>query len=58
MKKNILIKANSLLYRYEHLVKEINAQKNLFPSESAFIQISVKYQAVVNYLQRVIFQHS
>ena len=51
-------KATSLLYRYNHLLSEIIAQKNLFPSHDAFTVIYCKYAGRVNYLQGFLFRHS
>lgn len=57
MKQKIYQLACTKHWQYNCVLHEIIAQKNLFPSELAYTQILVKYQAIVNRLQGVINRH-
>jgi len=57
-KQEIVKKANSLLYRYNGIVKEIIAQRKSYPSEREFWAAWAKFASIVNKLQQTVLIHS
>lgn len=54
--QKLMALANKLIYRYEHLAKEVIAQKKLFRSYDAYCITLRKYQARLNYAQGVLLK--
>jgi hypothetical protein len=48
--------ADKLFCRYSHLVKEIVAQKELFPNELEYSKCLCKYMQRLNYIQGVLLK--
>lgn len=58
MKKEILKRAKSLLWKYTHILNEVIAQKKLYPSESEYWNAWLKFSIRVNLLQSIIIRNS